>query len=128
MDMAFASASPIDDVRRPAESLETFHLLWLGCDTDMSEERQNIQKQLRATINRHKIFDSMRECQEYIEEISKQDRVILIVSDRLASEVIPCIHHVRQLSAIYIYCMNKLQTIPWIKTFSKVEYRDSALM
>lgn len=124
-----ASASfLVDDFHMHDKTLETFHLVWLDDYKNKNEEWQNTQKQLRTTINHLKTFDEVCECQKYIEEISKQDRVILIVSGRLGLEVVPHIHELRQVSSIYIYSMKETENEQWTETYPKVTHSNCILM
>jgi hypothetical protein len=104
----------------PDDNLETFGLLWLDANVDTSEENRQAQKQLRHIINHLKIFDNQNLCQQYILSVSSQNRLILIVSGRLGQEIVPHIHHLRQISSIYVYCMDKKTNEKWAKHFTKV--------
>jgi hypothetical protein len=44
----------------------------------------------------------------------------LIVSGQFGREIVPKIHQLEQLSAIYVYCMNKEANEQWAKDFLKV--------
>ncbi|CAF3309085.1 unnamed protein product [Rotaria socialis] len=102
------------------ENLETFYLLWLDAEVNISEENRIAQQQLRSTINHVTTFEDGNLCQQYIQSISIYDRIILIVSGRLGQEVVPRIHDLRQLSSIYVYCIDKQKNEEWAKNFTKV--------
>ncbi len=102
------------------DNLETFSLLWLDASVNSSEENRCAQKHLRSTINYLKTFEDAKQCQEYIEKISSYDRLILIVSGQLGQEIVPHIHHFRQVSSIYVYCRDKQRNEQWAKNFPKV--------
>jgi hypothetical protein len=101
-------------------NLETFGLLWLDATVNTSEENREAQQQLRSTINHIATFEDPNLCQQYIRSVCLQDRLVLIVSGRLGQEVVSRIHQVRQLSSIYVYCMDKERNEKWAKNFSKV--------
>jgi hypothetical protein len=109
------TVSYIDD-----DNLETFALLWLDAAVNSNEENRHAQRQLRSTINYIKTFEDVNQCQQYIQFVSLYDRFVLIVSGQLGQEIVPHIHHIRQLSSIYVYCMNKSKNEQWAKNFSKV--------
>jgi hypothetical protein len=48
-------------------------------------------------------FNNVKQCQQHIEQRSKKDRLILIVSDQLGHEIIPSIHNIRQVMSIYVW-------------------------
>jgi len=60
--------------------------------------------------------------QEFIEKTSAKDRLILIVSGRLGRQILPKIHHLRQMTSIYIYCMDKKANEEWSSKYSKVKH------
>jgi hypothetical protein len=101
-------------------NLETFSLLWLDEKVNVTEENQRAQEQLRASINYLKTFDDKNRCREYILHASPQDRIVLIISGRWGQQLVPDIHHLRQISSIYVYCMNKQTHEQWAKNYTKV--------
>jgi hypothetical protein len=100
-------------------NLETFSLIWLD---ESNEENIIIQQRLRTSINHLKRVQNPQICEDYIREMSNQDRVILIISDQWCQELIPHIHQYRQVSSIYIYCTNDTikENKEWAKNFPKV--------
>ncbi|CAF1224302.1 unnamed protein product [Adineta ricciae] len=100
-------------------NLETFSLLWLDAAIHTNTENQEAQKQLRACINHVIPFEDPNRCQRYIQTTSSQDRLVLIVSGRLGREVVPLIHQIRQLSSVYVYCMDEEGNKKWAKDFKK---------
>jgi 2-phosphoglycerate kinase len=101
-------------------NLEIFSLIWLDENVNIKSSRDTEQK-LRSIINHLKKFEDVRQCQEYIEERSKKDRLILIVSDQLGEEIVPLIHNLRQMMSIYVYCINKKSNEQWTWKFPKVK-------
>jgi hypothetical protein len=101
-------------------NFETFIVLWLDATANESEENIEIREKLREKIHCFKIFDKLEECQEYIEKMSINDRTILIVSGHLGQILVPSIHHYRQISSIYVFCMDKERNDEWAQGFKKV--------
>ncbi|CAF5173350.1 unnamed protein product, partial [Rotaria sp. Silwood1] len=83
---------------------EIFCLIWLD-DNTTAEDNRDTEQKLRSIINRLKKFQDVKQCQKYIEERSQNERVVMIVSGRLGSEIVPSIHKLRQVISIYVYCM-----------------------
>jgi hypothetical protein len=100
--------------------LEIFSLIWLNANEDI-EDSQNTEQKLRPIINHFKRFQDVKECQQYIEQKSKQDRLVLIASDQLGQEIVPFIHKLRQVSSIYIYCKDNNSHEQWTNSFTKVD-------
>ena len=102
------------------QNLETYFLIWLDGAVNSSKENINAQQQLRTSINYLTIFDNVNKCQKYIQSLSRDDRIIMIVSGQLGQEIVPHIHQLPQVSSIYVYCMNKQKHQQWAQEFSKV--------
>jgi len=101
-------------------NLETYSLIWLDSSAGTSQDAIQAQQYLRTVINYVKLFQQSDECEEYILSVPKDDRIILIVSGRLGRELVPRIHQLRQISSIYVYCMNKKKNEQWVQPFNKV--------
>lgn len=102
------------------ENLEIYSLVWLDATVNSTTENLDVQKQLRILINQLKTFDNTHDCLQYIKNLSKQNRIILIVSGRLGREIVPRIHRLRQISRIYVYCYDKEKNEKWAQKFPKV--------
>jgi hypothetical protein len=101
------------------KNLEIFSLIWLDENVNVKGTRDTEQK-LRSTINHLKKFQDVKQCQTYIEQRSKKDRLILIVSVQSGQEIIPFIHKLRQVISIYVYCTDKESNEQWACKFAKV--------
>jgi hypothetical protein len=102
------------------DNLETFTLIWLDQQVNKTEENRILQRKLQEIINCFKTFDDQQRCKHYILSLSSQDRVVLIVNGQCGRQLVPQIHQLRQLSSIYVYCMNKQANEQWTKDFNKV--------
>ncbi|CAF1167181.1 unnamed protein product [Adineta steineri] len=116
------AALPNDDFNTNTDdkSLEIFSLIWLDANINVKETRGTEQK-LRSIINHIKKFQDIKQCQQYIEQRSQQDRLILIVSGRLGREIVPDIHQLRQVISVYVYCMDEKSNEQWTFKFSKIK-------
>lgn len=99
--------------------LEIFCLIWLDVNVNIKEIRDTESK-LRTIINHLKKFQNIQQCQQYIEQRSTKDRLVLIVSSELGREIVPSIHKLRQVTSIYVYCMDKKRNEQWACKFPKV--------
>ncbi|CAM4923075.1 unnamed protein product [Rotaria socialis] len=102
------------------ENLETFSLIWLDASVNETQENIDAQHQLRTSINFLKTFDDADKCETYIKSLQRDDRVVLIASGRLGQIIVPRIHSLRQLAAIYVYCKDKKRNELWANQFKKV--------
>ena len=103
------------------DNLETFSIFWLDAQVNAAEDNRNTQLKLREIINHLKTFDDQDECCQRILSLSLEDRLILIVSGRCGRQLVPQIHHLRQVSSIYVYCMDKKANEQWAKDFIKIK-------
>ncbi|CAF5027873.1 unnamed protein product, partial [Rotaria magnacalcarata] len=88
--------------QRPgSKNLETFYLLWLDASVNKTEENVEAQQYLRTSINYLETFENDKQSECYIQSLSSDDRVVLIVSGQLGQIIVPHIHSLRQLSSIY---------------------------
>jgi hypothetical protein len=105
------------------ENFETTTLIWLDNPLIKSEEEINTQQKFRFAVNHIKLFDNTKECEKYIQHLFRDDRIVLITSGQLGKTFIPCIHHYRQITSIYIFCMDQKKHEEWTKDFLKVNKR-----
>ncbi len=103
------------------ENLETFSLIWLDASVNNSKENIDAQQQLRTSIHFLKTFDDGDKCEEYIRSVSKDDRIVLIISGHFGHIIVPRIHSLRQISSIYVYCKDKKIHEAWANQFKKVD-------
>jgi len=104
-----------DDIK----CLELFHLIWL--DDDNSENNQNIEDKLRSTITQFTKFQDVTLCRQYIENISADNRLVLLLNNHLGNELLPVIHKLQQVSLICIYDVNGITNEQLLEQFDKVE-------
>jgi hypothetical protein len=101
------------------DHLEIFSLIWLDANVHVGGN-QDIQQRMRLIINHVKIFQDGDKCKQYIEQRPKHDRLVLIANRELARQVVPSIHQLRQVSAIYISSTDKQSDEEWAHEFVKV--------
>ena len=103
------------------EDPDSFSLIWLDDPLHYAEETAGALKELQSSIHQLKTFDNDIECEEDIQSLSApSDRFVLLINCRWASLVIPRIHDLRQISSIYIHCIDKQSHEGLTKEFSKV--------
>ena len=109
-------------------NLEIFSLIWLDANINRIKDSRNSERKLRNIINHLKKFEDKHMCQQYIEHRPKEDRLVLIVSGQLGQELVPRIHHLKQICSIYVYCTDKRKSEGWTGGFSKVRLSESTLV
>jgi hypothetical protein len=106
--------------KSPDENLESLSLVWLDAEVNKSKENINAQDRLRSTINYLKTFHDANECENYIRAVPEGDRMLLIVSGGLGQKIVPRIHTLRQILAIYVFCYDRKKHEEWAQQFTKV--------
>ncbi len=116
--------------QKEIKHLEFASLVWLDKDVHEQQKEQvsttnnattiPTRQQLRSIINYLKVFDQLDACENYIQNVDTQERIVLIASGSYCKEILPRIHCLKQLYSAYIYCMNEQEHENWTKQFPKV--------
>jgi hypothetical protein len=96
------------------------NLVWLGPEINSSPENIITQDKLRNIVPDIQIFDGFDKCRNYICALSNDKRVILIVTRRLAEELVPQIHHLPCIVSIYVFCIEQEAALVLKEKFKKV--------
>jgi hypothetical protein len=99
---------------------QTISLAWLDNSPDDAADHVFAQEQLRLLDKNLQIFKNIKECEDYIKSQSVDARITLIVNGRLGHQIVPDIHQLSQIIAIYVYCLNKELHEKWASNFNKV--------
>ncbi|CAF1501413.1 unnamed protein product, partial [Didymodactylos carnosus] len=94
-----------------------FSLIWYGSNVNSTEENRQTQVQLQQTFNYLKVFEDGEKC-NYIRP-RRKEKMTLIVSDGLGQGLIPYVHHLNQIIAIYVYCPKKEEQKRSLSTYRK---------
>ncbi len=103
-----------------SSNLEMFIHIWLDATINNIKENENNEQQLRNVINHLQKFEDEKSCQQYIEQRSEEERLILVLNDLLGRTLVPHIHQLRQVCSIYVYCKDKQVNEEWTSEFTKV--------
>lgn len=85
------------------ENKEDFQLIWLDASLNESSDILVTQKMLRMLNTNAQFYTDMNECLELINSI-KTEHILLVVSGQLARTVLPKIHSLRSVRAVFIFC------------------------
>lgn len=96
--------------------LEVFSIIWLNNSAD---DIETAEQNLRSIINRFKIFQDVKECQNYIQNKSKQDQLMVVVDNEFGALIVPNVYSLQQVSAIYVFDQDQINE-PWIQVSGKV--------
>ena len=104
---------------------EKQRLLWLDPQVNTSAENYSTQGKWKEVIDQFEAFENQESCYEHILSPSPQNQIILIVSGQCGQELVPRIHHLQQISHIYVFCLNKQLNEQWAKNYQKVQVIDA---
>ncbi|CAF3302263.1 unnamed protein product [Rotaria sp. Silwood2] len=109
-------------LHRPVhQTFQNFLLVWLDENIDESkEEFQKSLSDLRHIVASITIFTDAQECFTCLSDI-KDEKILMIVSDSLAQQVVPEFQAIPQLDSIYVFCTNQLVHEQWTKKIPKVK-------
>ncbi|CAF2600933.1 unnamed protein product [Rotaria sp. Silwood2] len=96
-------------------------LIWLDDSNSDSQENVIVRQELCLLNSNFKMFQTKNECEEYIKSQSADVHITLIVNGRLGHQLVPNIHDLPQIIAIYVYCMNQEEHKKWALNFAKVK-------
>jgi tetratricopeptide (TPR) repeat protein len=96
-------------------------LIWLDNNIDdKNDDCRNTIAQLRRVVNTINIFGDGDKCIQFIEKMDNQ-KACMIISGSLGEHIVPRIHGMSQVDAIFIFCGNKKRHEQWAKKWSKVK-------
>ena len=104
---------------------QLFVVYWLDAEVNKSEHNKSVQKQLRKIVKHVITFDDPNQCRSMVESFNQQEPLVLIVSGRMGQTIVPEIHHLSQLSSIYVYCQDKTLHEQWAQQYFKVKSLSS---
>ena len=101
-------------------SLEVYSLIWLDSQDSLIENSQEIQQRARSSINNLQTFKNADECVESI-LLSTTDQIIFVVNAGFGQFIIPLIHEISHIIAIYVYDVHEYLQMQSLNGYSKVK-------
>lgn len=109
------------DLRAFATFENNSELVWLDPQVNTREENREAQVKLQEIIYPLKTFKDQQSCYQYIQRSFSSTQITLIVNGYCGQQLVPRIHHFKQITDIYVFCLDKQRNEQWTKDFSKVE-------
>ena len=101
--------------------VQNYLLVWVDANaTTSNEDSQHTLEQLRTTVNEVNTFVEPDQCLTFLQDI-QLEKVFLIVSGSLGRDLVPRIHPMTQVDAIFIFCGDKSRHEEWVKKWPKVK-------
>ncbi|CAF0789093.1 unnamed protein product [Adineta steineri] len=96
-------------------------LLWVDVSIDeRKKDCQDTLTQLKNVVNDVKLCTEPNQCIQVLNKTDKE-RAFVITSGSLGQHLVPEIHGIPQLDAIYIFCGNKSRHQGWSQNWTKVK-------
>ncbi|CAF1549993.1 unnamed protein product, partial [Adineta ricciae] len=103
------------------ENKKVYLLVWVDANIDEKDQDcQNTLTHLRSVVNDVNIYTQPDACVQFLKSIS-DEKAFVITSGSLGQHLVPKIHGISQVNAIYIFCGNKSRHENWTKSWSKVK-------
>ena len=115
-----ASVVPTSPLDVEIEHLETFIFVWLDPHIDDTEENRSLRKRLRPYMTFLITFNDLKPCEEWLKTRSNDEQIIFLTSGGLGEKIVPDIHHLLSIIAIYIFCLKPEYHSVWAENYSKV--------
>ncbi|CAF4191553.1 unnamed protein product [Adineta steineri] len=116
------NAAASSNIRQPRQRMaQNYLLIWVDASIDQAaEDCQNALAQLRNVVNDVNLCTEPDQCIRVLNKVDKQ-QTFVITSGSLGQHLIPEIHGIPQLDAIYIFCGNKSRHQGWTQNWTKIK-------
>jgi tetratricopeptide (TPR) repeat protein len=102
-------------------SVQNVLLVWLDNSIDThNKECQATITELRRVVNDIKTFTDSDQCVQFIEDINN-NKAWMIISGSLGQHIVPRVHDMPQVDAIFIFCGDKKRHEQWAKQWPKIK-------
>ncbi len=105
-------------------NFEIYSLIWLDSQSSSSDKIKQAQQRFRSSINDLRIFEDVDKCIKNI-WLSTADKIIVAVNIELNEMIIPYIHELLQVIAIYIYNINHNRHTQCPRTYSTIKFNKN---
>ena len=106
-------------INMEGNNLGLYYLVWFDDNLKIFDDTE-LNVRLHLITTHSKKFNEIKVCHEYIEQRSKDDRLIILVNGFQYNDLLPKIHHFSQVSAIYIYSIDQSSHQQLYEHFPKV--------
>ncbi|CAF3744987.1 unnamed protein product [Rotaria sp. Silwood1] len=113
-------SSPISPLGTKNQRLETFQLVWLDPNVETDAHNQATYKNLQQILTNVRKFTDCNACEQWLKNYCAKEKIILIVSGKFGQVIMPHIHDLESIVAIYIYCLKSTRYEAWARKYSKI--------
>jgi tetratricopeptide (TPR) repeat protein len=111
---------------RRCELVQNYLLIWVDDNIDLeNEDCENTLTKLRGVVRKVDHCTTPAECIEFLNKMD-DEKAFVIVSGALGQRLVPDIHDMAQVRAIYIFCSNKARRSWWKTSKRKTPKRKTS--
>ncbi|CAF3503062.1 unnamed protein product [Rotaria sp. Silwood1] len=100
---------------------ENYLVIWVDGNIDMAnQDCQNTMEQLRAVVNQVNPCKTPEQCVQMLME-NQEEISFVISSGAFGQHLVPDIHDMAKLNAIFIFCGNKQRHQVWAQNWPKIK-------
>lgn len=98
------------------------HVLFIWLDPDMNENKeiQSSIEHLKMIIPCALSTNDYDECEQWLINYDDNKQIFVIVSNKFGRQLVPHIHLLPSIAAIYIYCTDRKIHTKWTEKYSKI--------
>ncbi|CAF1551476.1 unnamed protein product, partial [Adineta steineri] len=110
------------NIRQPRKRIvQNYLLIWVDASIDQADKDcQNTLAQLKNVVNDVSLCTEPNQCIQVLNKVDKK-QAFVITSGSLGQDLLPKIHGMPQLDAIYIFCGNKSRHEGWTQSWKKIK-------
>jgi hypothetical protein len=113
--------SSFNATERRHELVQNYLLIWVDGNIDLkNQDCENTLTKLRDVVRKVNHCTTPAECIEFLNTMD-DEKAFVIVSGALGQHLVPDIHDMAQVRAIYIFCSNKAQHEGWANEWPKIQ-------
>ncbi|CAF5188674.1 unnamed protein product, partial [Rotaria magnacalcarata] len=123
LEKSFVSTKTVsnDPIRSKRCMIQNYLVIWADANIDPSNgDCRKALTQLQKVVSEVNFFTTLTECIEFLNRLDNE-KVFLILSGSFGQTLVPDIHNMSQVDAIYIFCGNETRHKKWTKQWYKVQ-------
>jgi hypothetical protein len=94
--------------------------VWLDPDVHKNEQIQSAMKCLEKIVPCALSTNNYDECKQWLMDYNDKKGIFFIVSNKFGKQLVPDIHSLPSIIAIYVYCTDRKIHTKWTENYSKV--------
>ena len=114
------SDTSISWAKKEKQPSKSFSFIWSDQDVNENKEIQTAMKYLKRLMACALSTNNYEECKQWLMEYKGDKKIFLIVSNKFGKHIVPDVHSLPWITAIYVYATDRKMHIKWIADYSKV--------